>query len=245
MKETIAVWFSCGAASAVAAKKTVEKYGETHNIFIINHPVHEEDDDNRRFLFDVSVWLGADIINSINSEAGTISAVDVWEKRKYMSGVKGAPCTVVLKKAARYEFERNNKIDWHVLGFTYEERDRHERFIHLERPNVLPVLIAAKITKKDCFRILLEAGIELPLMYRLGYSNANCIGCVKATSPTYWNHVRKVHPLVFKQRAEQSRRLGVRLVRHKGKRIFLDELPADAVGRKMKSYECGIFCDTS
>jgi len=82
-------------------------------------------------------------------------------------------------------------------------------------------------------------------MYRLGYANANCIGCVKATSPTYWNHVRKVHPLVFEERAIQSRRLGVRLVRHKGKRIFLDELPIDAKGQKMKSYECGIFCDTN
>jgi len=30
-KQTIAVWFSCGFASAVASKKTIEKYGETHN----------------------------------------------------------------------------------------------------------------------------------------------------------------------------------------------------------------------
>ena len=26
--------------------------------------------------------------------------------------------------------------------------------------------------------------------------------------------------------------------------LFLDELPEDAKGRGMKSYECGIFCDT-
>ena len=31
-KETIAVWFSCGAASAVAAKKTIEKYGKTNSV---------------------------------------------------------------------------------------------------------------------------------------------------------------------------------------------------------------------
>ena len=30
----------------------------------------------------------------------------------------------------------------------------------------------------------------------------------------------------------------------KGKRVFLDELPTDAKGGKIKSYECGIFCDT-
>lgn len=240
----IAVWFSCGAASAVAAKRTIEKYGAEHTIFIVNHPVHEEDPDNLRFLQDVSRWLGATIINQVNTAAGTISAVDIWNRKKYMSGIKGAPCTVVLKKQARYEFESTNKIDWHVLGFTADEQTRHDRFTHGERANVLPVLIDAGITKAECFNILREAGIELPKMYRLGYANANCIGCVKATSPTYWNHVRKMHPEVYEQRAQQSRRLGVRLVRYKGKRMFLDELPADAKGAKMKGTDCGIFCDT-
>ena len=34
-------------------------------------------------------------------------------------------------------------------------------------------------------------------------------------------------------------------MRYKGKRIFLDELPADARGRSLKTLdiECGIFCE--
>jgi hypothetical protein len=93
--------------------------------------------------------------------------------------------------------------------------------------------------------IVSTAGLSLPAVYRRGYPNANCIGCVKATSPTYWNHVRKNDPDVFAQRAEQSRRLGVRLARYKGNRVFLDELPADAQGNAMKTMniECGIFCE--
>lgn len=244
MKETIAVWFSCGGASAIAAKLTVEKYGDTHNILIVNNPVKEEDADNRRFLNDISNWIGLEIIEATNTEIGTISAYDVWEKRKYMSGVKGAPCTMLLKKEARYQFEKNNKIDWHVLGFTVDEIDRHERFTKFERANVLPILIEAKLTKVDCFKILEEAKIDLPFVYKLGYPNANCIGCVKSSSPTYWNHVRKMNPEVFKERAEQSRRIKCKLVKVKGKRIFLDELLETDKGGKMKSYECGIFCDT-
>lgn len=244
MKKTIAVWFSCGAASAVASKRTIEKYGETHNILIVNNPVDEEDDDNRRFMDDVSKWLGQPIIQAVNSKANTTSAVDIWDKRKYMSGINGAPCTLVLKKEARYEFEKSNKIDYHVLGFTADEVGRHERFVKYERENVLPVLIEDGITKQMCFDIITSAGIKLPRVYSMGYPNANCIGCVKATSPTYWNHVRRMHPDQFKERAEQSRSLGVKLVRYKGKRIFLDELPEDAKGRGMRSYECGIFCDT-
>ena len=242
--KTIAVWFSCGAASAVAAKKTVEKYGETHNIFIVNNPVKEEHPDNRRFLDDVGKWIGLPIISATNPVFNTTSAVEVWERRKYMAGIRGAPCTVILKKEARYAFESTHKIDFHVLGFTADEKDRHDRFVKFERENVIPVLIDAGLTKGHCFQILEDAGIRLPEIYSLGFPNANCIGCVKATSPTYWNHVRKTFPEVFKERAEQSFRLGARLVRYKGERIFLNELPANAKGAKMKSYECGIFCDT-
>lgn len=246
-KQTIAVWFSCGAASAVAAMLTVLKYKNSHNIVIVNNPVKEEDDDNLRFLKDVSEWIGHEIIIASNSNYPTNSAYDVWEKRKYMSGVTGAPCTKELKKEARYQFEKKMQadgtpIDWHVLGFTAEEEHRHKRFTMTERENVLPMLIDSGYSKQDCFRIIEDAGIELPRVYKMGYPNANCIGCVKSTGVTYWNHVRKMHPEVFAQRAEQSRRLGVRLVRYKGKRLFLDELPEDAKGNNMKSYECGIFC---
>ena len=161
-----------------------------------------------------------------------------------MSSPYGAPCTLELKKVARQQFEMDNDIDWHVLGFTMGEEHRFCRFQEGERKNTLPVLIEAGFTKGDCFNIISEAGIELPEVYKLGYPNANCLGCVKSTSVTYWNHVRKVHPEVFAKRAEQSRRFNVKLVRYKGKRILLDDLPPNAKGRPMKdmNVECGIFC---
>lgn len=243
--QVIVVWFSCGAASAVAAKKTIERYGDICTVRIVNSPIQEEDEDNRRFLKDVGVWLKRPIEIAINKKYPHGSAIDVWEDRQYMSGNKGAPCTKALKKEARYQWEEINKPDWHVLGFAAEERKRHDRFIVTEVPNVLPILIEENLTRQDCADVLISEGIELPRIYKLGYPNANCIGCVKATSPTYWNHVRKMHPFEFQERARQSRRIGARLVRYKGKRIFLDELPADAKGRSMKTMkiECGIFCE--
>jgi len=243
--ETIAVWFSCGAASAVAAKLTLDMYGGGSQVRVLNNPVAEEDADNLRFRADVESWLGVPVETVSSSRYPTNSAVDVWEKRKFMSGPKGAPCTIELKKMARQEWEKNNRADWHVLGFTADEKTRHDRFVLTERSNVLPVLIDAGITKAECYRILLAAGLKLPRVYDMGYPNANCIGCVKATSPTYWNHVRQQHPDVFQDRAEQSRRLGARLVRVDNRRLFLDELDPTAKGRSMKSMDidCGIFCE--
>ncbi len=251
--DTIVVWVSCGAASAVAAKMTVEKYGDLCRILLVNNPVAEEHPDNQRFLDDMSAWIGLPVIRQINPDWPSCSARDVWEKRKFMSGVaknqKGfAPCTDELKKMSRRKFEETNRVDWHVLGFTADthEKKRYERFVLGERQNTLPILIEAGITKDMCFDIIRTAGLKLPEIYLLGYPNANCIGCVKATSPTYWNLVRKTHPDVFADRAEQSRRLGAKLVRVKNKRIFLDELDPSAKGRSLKSMpsvECGIFCE--
>ncbi len=242
----IAVWFSCGAASAAAAKLTVEKYG-TGNVRVVNNPVAEEDADNLRFLDDVQSWIGVEVEQAVNPAFPSASAREVWDKRKAMSFAKsgGAPCTGELKKKARQLWEAQNKPDWHVFGFTIDEKKRHENFVLTERENVLPVLINAGMTKRDCAVMVQDAGIVLPRVYEQGYPNANCLGCVKATSPTYWNHVRQINPDVFRDRAEQSRRLGVRLVRYKGQRIFLDELPPDAKGRPMKSlkFDCGIICE--
>ena len=238
----IVVWFSCGAASAVAARVTLDKYPDA-NVRIVNNPIPEEHSDNRRFLRDCEKWLGVSIESATNPKY--MSCVDVWEKRKFMSGPKGAPCTHELKKKARQIWEADNKCDFMVLGFTFDEIKRSERFKLLERDNLLSVLIDEKITKSDCFNIIQKAGIQLPASYREGFPNVNCIGCVKATSPTYWNHVRKIHPNVFAERAKMSDKLGTKLVRVKGERIKLSQLDPSAQGRPLKrtGVECGIFCE--
>ncbi|GAB6009605.1 hypothetical protein [Dysgonomonas reticulitermitis] len=241
--KTIAVWFSCGAASAVAAKLIIDKYKESNTILLVNNPIKEEHHDNLRFKDDIQNWLDHPIIEAKNKDFPNASIVEVFDKRKYMSGNEGACCTMLLKKEARYQFELQNEIDFHVLGFTHDELNRHIKFTTRERSNVIPALIDGKYTKQDCFNVLINEGIEVPLTYRLGLPNANCLGCVKATSPTYWNLIRKLVPEVYEERASQSRCIGCKLVRRKGQRIFLDELKPTDKGGKLKSYECSIFCD--
>jgi hypothetical protein len=81
-------------------------------------------------------------------------------------------------------------------------------------------------------------------MYKLGFSNNNCIACAKATSIVYWARTRHHFPAEFARMAELSRRLGCRLTRLKGKRIFLDEIPADIDWRKKdrENFDCSLLC---
>jgi hypothetical protein len=239
----IAVWFSNGAPSACALKLTVEMYGR-ENVRAINNPIKEEDADNLRFSRDVAGWCGVEIESARSLKFPSGSANDVWLKRRAMSFPKGAPCTTELKKRARQEWQEINHPDWHVFGFTLEERKRHDNFVMTEMENVLPVLIDAGMTRAMCGDMVRAAGIKLPRVYDWGLPNANCLGCVKATSATYWNLIRRVAPDVFEERAKLSRELGARLVRVKGVRMFLDELPETATGRKIKTMpDCGLFCE--
>lgn len=243
--DVIVVWFSNGAASAIAWQETLRRYGATCDVRGVNNPVAEEDPDNLRFGADVANWLSRPLIAHTNPKWPSASAEDVWRKERAMNFVFGAPCTRAVKKGARQDYEKLHRVDWHVLGFTADERSRYDRFVMTERSNVLPVLIEAGLSKQDCMDRLVTAGIAPPRVYAEGYPNANCIGCVKSQSPTYWNLVRRTRPSVFEARAKLSREIGVRLVKYKGKRIFLDELPADAKGRDLKTMtiECGIFCE--
>ncbi len=205
----------------------------------------EEDEDNLRFKAEVQKWLGTPIEDVRNPDWPNASAAEVWAKRRYMSDANGAPCTDELKKGARQAWEKANKPHWHVLGFTAEEDKRFVRFQSGERENTLFILGDGALTRAKCNGVVAKAGIAPPRVYAEGYPNANCIGCVKVSSPTYWNLVRATRPDVFNQRCEQSRAIGAKLVRVNDERIYLDELSPTATGRPLKKYEidCGSFCE--
>jgi 3'-phosphoadenosine 5'-phosphosulfate sulfotransferase (PAPS reductase)/FAD synthetase len=239
MHHRILVWFSCGAASAVAAKLAVEKYGPRCEVLYCD-TLATEHPDNARFFRDVEVWLGTPI-RVVRSDA--FESIDaVFERTRYMAGIAGARCTVELKKRPRVAYQLDT--DTHVFGYTADEQKRAAQF---ERNNpalaVEWILIEESVTKAECLQRLSAAGIALPAMYALGFDHNNCLGCVKATSPGYWNRTRRLFPEVFARRARQSRILGVRLARLKGARVFLDVLPSDADAPD-DDIECGPACQT-
>lgn len=237
------VWFSCGAASAVAAKEAIARYSESYDVVVVCCDTRpSEHEDNYRFSEDVEKWIGQKISYIRND--GYVTVDDVFEKHRYMSGPMGARCTVELKKVPRFRFAQAG--DTHVFGFTFDELKRLRAFRSRNPELTLKwVLVDAGITKKDCYRAIKEAGIDMPTMYKLGFDNNNCPGCVKASSPWYWALVRKNFPEVFKRRCEQSRKLGVRLVEiHHHERIFLDELPDKEFKKygKKENLSCGPEC---
>ena len=235
-KVTIA-WWSAGITSAVACKFALELYDNVQLYYIDTGAGHE---DNKRFIKDCENWYGQKI-NIIKNSKGFENHVDVALKSKYLNGVHGSPCTGKLKKDVRFELEKQIDFEHQIFGFefTKKEINRAIRFKE-QHSNTKPLfpLIEKKLDKNQCAWVLKEVGIELPTMYKLGYSNNNCIGCLKG-GKGYFNKIKKDFPNWFNKVAEAERIVGATCL----KDMYLDELKGDEgrEGEKVMA-ECGIFC---
>ena len=240
----IIAWFSCGAASAVAAKLAIDEY---KSVDVVYQETGSEHHDNERFLADCEVWFGQKI-SRIRSEKYK-SIWHVFEKTNYLSGVNGARCTSELKRIPAEKYISVGDVE--VFGYTAEEGERIKRFRqnNPER-NIHAILLDRGMTKGDCLGLIDRAGIEIPVMYRLGYTNNNCIGCVKGQMG-YWNKIRVDFPETFERMAKEERRLNVAICKSyakdgKRKRVFLDELKPDWGNHADEPpISCGIMCESA
>lgn len=211
--------FSCGAASAVATKLAIEKYGD--RVEILHIEIAEKHSDNKRFLLDCEKWFGIPI-KTVHNERYGGSIFAVFEQSGFIKNQFGAKCTTELKRKVREQYQRPD--DLHIFGFTLEEETRALDFDERNQQlNTEWILIDNKITKQDCLVILTQVGIEIPTMYKLGYINNNCIGCVKG-GMGYWNKIRQDFPEVFERMAKRERAMGYALLKDKSGMVFLDEL---------------------
>jgi len=236
--------FSCGAASAVATKLALAQYGATHDVQIINAFIKQEHEDNRRFLADCETWFGRQVTVLRDEQYGA-STVEVFRRRQFMKGPRGAPCTTQLKRKLLDTWKQPGDVM--VFGFTAEEADRLDDFRERnpDRP-VLAPLIDAGLGKGDCKAMVQRAGIELPLMYRMGYDNANCIGCVKG-GEGYWRAIREDFPEQFEELAQVQDEIGVgaHIFRNRqtNERYSLRDIPAGPARRNEKLPSCSFFCE--
>lgn len=240
------IWFSCGAASTVAAKIALTERPDAIVCYIDTGSEHE---DSLRYREDVSRWLDRPIHVLRSPDYADVD--DVIDRTGYIAGVHGARCTTELKIKVRRAFQQHDDVQ--VFGFDArpKERKRAEQFRqNFPEVNLWTPLIDRELVKSDCHQLVARAGIRQHAMYELGYKNANCIGCVKG-SMGYWNKIRVDFPEVFAKRAQQEREhnhaINSTEVRVNGRRdkipVFLDELdPARGDYAAEDDAECGVFC---
>lgn len=238
--------FSCGAASAIATKLVLSE-NSPDPILIVNAFLQEEHPDNRRFLADCEAWFNHPIL-ILRDQEYNASTDEVWRRAQYMKGPAGAPCSLRLKRRLLHQLLQPGDIQ--VIGFTCSERDRFDELC--ERSPEMQFrapLIERELDKSDCLAMLERAGLRVPEMYRLGYPNANCIGCPKG-GQAYWQNIRADFPQRFATivQIQESIGPGAYFLQYRsgpkaGERMPLRDLPP---GRELMNgeanFSCSFFC---
>jgi len=236
--------FSCGAASAVATKLAIAQHGATRDVQILNAYLANEHEDNRRFARECEVWFGRPL-TVLRDEKYGADVIQVFRRKRYMNGPIGAPCSRELKRKVLDAWKLPDDVM--VFGYTAEEADRFDDFRERnpDRP-VLAPLIEGGLTKSDCKAMVERAGIELPISYRMGYDNANCIGCVKG-GEAYWRAIREDWPDVFEANCLLQDEIGPGSYlfrdRKTGVRFSLRDLGDGPVRRNDALPSCSFFCE--
>lgn len=205
---------------------------------IIYTHVPNQHPDSLRFLNDCEAILGRKITVLQSERYKDVD--DVIMRTRCISTPFGAPCTRFLKRDVRKKWESENP-DHHIYvwGFDCNEVSRAKR-VEKSMPDYeheFP-LIEQNISKEDAHGIAERIGLKRPVMYDMGYSNNNCIGCVKG-GMGYWNKIRIDFPEVFERRARQEREINHSCING----VFLDELDPNKGNMKQEVIEeCGIFC---
>jgi 3'-phosphoadenosine 5'-phosphosulfate sulfotransferase (PAPS reductase)/FAD synthetase len=198
-------WFSGGITSAVACKIAQQNYSDVLPVFIETGGHHP---DMPRFLADCEKWFGVKI--KILQDTRYKDHFDLCEKEKALNTHNGAECTRTLKKRQRHIFTKGLEFEHQVFGFEHSKKEINRALRFQEQnPETKPLfpLITRSLNKNNCLEIIHRQGIEIPKMYKLGYMNNNCVGCVKG-GKAYWNKIRKDFPEVFDRMAKLEEKLG-------------------------------------
>lgn len=245
--------FSCGATSAISTAIACKQY----DCEIIYADTHSEHPDNRRFMDECRAKLFGDSKFTVVESRNFENIFQVFEKRNFLASPAGAPCTTEMKKIPIREYLGDRLYtEIQVMGYDAAEQKRVDNFKkNNPEVNMWAPLLDKGITKANALALLQRFDIKLPAMYDLGYSNSNCIGCVKAENLRYWSAIREDFPEIFDWYAKFERKIGrkvdgqpvgaainKRYIGGRRHKVFLDELPADIQPRRDTNIECGYSC---
>ena len=238
----IVAHFSCGAASAVATKLVLAEY-PAERVLILRAWILEEHEDNDRFSADCERWFGHPI-TILKDEIYGASAVEVFRRKRYLKGQRGAPCRKALKGDVMDAVCVPSDI--FVLGYTAEEEDRVLEFQDANNGRqILCPLIDKGLGKADCLAMVERAGIKLPALYLMGYNNNNCRCCVKG-GEGYFNRQRVDFPEHFAALADVQESIGPGAYlfrdRETGERYSLRNLPVGKGRHTEPEISCSVFC---
>ena len=175
------VFYSGGVGSWATAKRVVEKHGQ-NNVILLFTDTLIEDEDLYRFIDETVAQLGVEFVRIADGR----TPFEVYKDERFLGNSRLAPCSHALKqKTARKWITENFHPDECVLylGIDWTEEHRTAAPIKNWQPYKVefPMCDAPYLSKDDIFNELKKVNIEIPRLYKMGFSHNNCGGfCCRA-----------------------------------------------------------------
>lgn len=201
------VLFSTGLSSAFVLDRVQQECGKENTVALFTDTLWE-DEDNYRFMREVIAYLGA----TLEYRADGRTPEQVWFDTRFLIAPKGTRCTIDLKTklTVRYVEEATLAGFDPMLYFGIGANEAHRAvglgYRYAPAECRFP-LIDHPLTNQEmtiiCER---EWGIQVPRMYKLGFSHANCGGrCIKG-GQSHWRHLLNIWPERYAEVEEIERR---------------------------------------
>lgn len=198
----IIVTLSGGKASACCADWAFKNYPKEEIILYFND-THWEHPDLYRFLNDLEKYF----CHKITYDSDGRTPEKLFYDQHALANNRMPFCSRILKAERLQKFYKDG--DTLIFGIGSEEIHRATRLVGVyqiiaakthKNSKLLFPLIHENITKKDINDFLITAGIEEPILYKMGFSHNNCSGgCVRA-GKKHWKLLWEKLPMVYLER---------------------------------------------
>ena len=187
------VFFSGGIGSFFTAKRVIEKHGK-ENVVLLFTDTLIEDEYLYRFLDDSAKFFDVPVTKIADGR----TPWQVFKDVRWLGNSRLAQCSHILKqKTAETFIKANFKPEDCILylGIDWTEEHRTKAPIKNWAPYKVefPMCEEPYITKDEMLQYLETVGIEIPRLYKLGFSHNNCSGmCVRAGQGHFINLLKQL-----------------------------------------------------
>ena len=205
------VSLSGGVASAIAADRVLQKYGNGQTELFFTD-TSWEDPDLYRFLNDLEEFWRQPITRHQDGR----TPPEIFEEESIIGSNRFLSCTRKLKIKPFVSHVKTKLPCTVYLGLDWTETHRikkpKERYQKLGALIDFPLLWEPKLLKRDYIEVVKSWGIEIPEMYRQGFSHNNCGGSCFRQGAYAWKKLQQINPSRFnwmmKWEKQQQKKVG-------------------------------------
>lgn len=199
---------SGGAASFAVAHLVCEKYG-AKNVVMIFCDTLIENEDLYRFLFESVQKLGCYFIYLKDGR----NPWQVYRDVRYYANTRTAHCSDALKKDLFRTYLNENfpasEDNTLYFGFDWKEKHRHDRAVENWKPYkvVSPLTEPPYYSRSQIFQIIDDYDIELPELYKLGFTHNNCNGVCPKAGQAHFKLLLNAAPDIYEHAENEQEKL--------------------------------------